>query len=142
MDFLMRPPEADTPHGLVDLPMDSIGPVQVFLANLPCIGQAVQPPPVFWTTLLPILMMGLILYFFILRPQRQKEQHRLDLLAGLKKNDRVITGGGLHGVVVSVKEKEVILQIDETKDVKVKVEKDAIVSVEHREPKEKHKEEG
>ena len=142
MDFLMRPPEADTPHRLVDLPMDSIGPVQVFLANLPCIGQAVQPPPVFWTTLLPILMMGLILYFFILRPQRQKERHRLDLLAGLKKNDRVITGGGLHGVVVSVKEKEVILQIDETKDVKVKVEKDAIVSVEHREPKEKHKEEG
>lgn len=107
-----------------------------------CIGQVTQPPPVFWTTMLPILMMGLILYFFILRPQRQKERHRLDLLASLKKNDRVITGGGLHGVVVSVKEKEVILQIDETKDVKVKVEKDAIVSVEHRESKEKHKEEG
>lgn len=107
-----------------------------------CIGQVTQPPPVFWTTMLPILMMGSILYFFILRPQRQKERHRLDLLAGLKKNDRVITGGGLHGMVVSVKEKEVILQIDETKDVKVKVEKDAIVSVEHRESKEKHKEEG
>lgn len=108
-----------------------------------CIGQATpQPPPVFWTTLLPIFMMGFVLYFFILRPQRQKERHRLDLLAGLKKNDRVVTGGGLHGVVVSVKEKEVILQIDETKDVKVKVEKDAIISVEHREPKEKHKEEG
>ena len=107
-----------------------------------CLGQVTQPPPVFLTTMLPILMMGLILYFFILRPQRQKERHRLDLLASLKKNDRVITGGGLHGVVTSVKEKEVILQIDETKDVKVKVEKDAIVSVEHREPKEKHKEEG
>ncbi|HHT9140839.1 MAG TPA: preprotein translocase subunit YajC [Candidatus Tripitaka californicus] len=80
-----------------------------------------------------------------LHPQAP-ERHRLDLLAGLKKNDRVITGGGLHGVVVSVKEKEVILQIDETKDVKVKVEKDAIISVEHREKhtesKEKHKEEG
>lgn len=139
MDFLMR---NSTPHWLVDLPTDSLSPVQVFLANLPCIGQAGQPPPVFWTTMLPILMMGLILYFFILRPQRQKERHRLDLLASLKKNDRVITGGGLHGVVVSVKEKEVILQIDETKDVKVRVEKDAIVSVEHREPKEKHKEEG
>ncbi|HHT9155203.1 MAG TPA: preprotein translocase subunit YajC, partial [Candidatus Tripitaka sp. YC43] len=69
-------------------------------------------------------------------------RHRIDLLASINKNDRVIIGGGLHGVVVSVKEKEVILQIDETKDVKVKVEKDAIVSVEHREPKEKHKEEG
>ncbi|MDI6759700.1 MAG: preprotein translocase subunit YajC [Candidatus Brocadiaceae bacterium] len=142
MDFLMRLPEADTPQWLVDLLTDSLSPVQVFLANLPCVGQAAQPPPVFWTTLLPILMMGFILYFFILRPQRQKERHRLDLLAGLKKNDRVITGGGLHGVVIMVKEKEVILQIDETKDVKVKVEKDAIISVEHREPKEKHKEEG
>ncbi|HHT9131900.1 MAG TPA: preprotein translocase subunit YajC [Candidatus Tripitaka californicus] len=146
MDFLMRPPEVDTPHWLVDLPIDSLSSLQVFLANLPCIGQAAQPPPVFWTTLLPIFMMGFVLYFFILRPQRQKERHRLDLLAGLKKNDRVITGGGLHGVVVSVKEKEVILQIDETKDVKVKVEKDAIISVEHREKhtesKEKHKEEG
>jgi queuine tRNA-ribosyltransferase len=104
------------------------------------IGQAAPtPPPVFWTTLMPILMMGIILYFFILRPQRQKEQQRHEMLANLKKNDRVITAGGLHGVVTSVKEKEVVLQIDEAKDVKVRLEKDAIVSVEHKERHTEHK---
>ncbi len=120
-------------------------------ANLLCVGQAGPPPSVFWTTLVPIMMMGAILYFFILRPQRQKERHRLDMLANLKKSDRVVTVGGLHGIVTMIKEKEVVLQIDETKDVKVKVDKDAIVSVEqrgssaagekHAEHKEKHKEE-
>ena len=55
MGFLMW---SATPYWLVDLPIDSLGPLQVFLANLPCIGQAAQPPPVFWTTMLPILMMG------------------------------------------------------------------------------------
>ncbi|HHT9120365.1 MAG TPA: preprotein translocase subunit YajC [Candidatus Hypogeohydataceae bacterium YC41] len=120
---------------------------------LPYIGQTAPPPSVFWTTLVPIIMMGVILYFFILRPQRQKEQHRLELLANLKKSDRVVTVGGLHGVVTSVKEKEVVLLVDENKDVKVKVDRDSIVSVEqkggratpeekHTEHKEKHKEEG
>jgi preprotein translocase subunit YajC len=114
-------------------------------AFLPFVGQAAPPPSVFWTTLVPILMMGVILYFFILRPQRLKEQHRLEMLANVKKSDRVVTVGGLHGVVTAVKEKEVTLLIDEAKDVKVKVDKDAIVSVEHKEKhtehKEKHKEE-
>ncbi|MFN3467041.1 MAG: preprotein translocase subunit YajC, partial [Candidatus Brocadiales bacterium] len=57
----------------------------------------------------------------------------LEMLAGLKKNDRVITTGGLHGVVVMIKDKEVVLQIDDTKDVRVRLEKDAIISVEHKE---------
>lgn len=107
---------------------------------LPFLGQAAPPPSVFWTTLVPILMMGLILYFLILRPQRLKERHRVEMLANLKKNDRVVTLGGIHGVVTLVKEKEVVLQIDETKDVKVKLDKDAIVSVEHKERHTEHKE--
>jgi preprotein translocase subunit YajC len=94
--------------------------------------------------MVPVLMMGLILYFFILRPHRLKEQQRSEMLANLKKSDRVVTAGGLHGVVTSIKEKEVVLLIDESKDVKVRLERDAIVSVEHKEGhtehKEKHKE--
>lgn len=104
------------------------------------VGQAAPPAALFWTTLVPILMMGIILYFFIFRPQRLKERHRLGMLANLKKSDRVVTMGGLHGIVASVKEKEVILLVDETKDVKVKVDKDAIISVEQRERHAEHKE--
>lgn len=95
----------------------------------------VQPPSLLWTTLFPFTIMALILYLFILRPQRLKERQRHEMLANIKKNDRVITVGGLHGVVVSVKEKEVVLQVDEVKDVKVRVEKDSIVSVETEEGK-------
>lgn len=96
------------------------------------IAQATAPPSLLWTTLVPFTMMAFILYFFILRPQRQKERQRQQMLANIKKHDRVITSGGLHGVVVLVKEKEVVLLIDETKDVKARVERDSITAVEEK----------
>lgn len=100
------------------------------------LAQVPTPPPsLLWTTLIPFTIMAFVLYLFILRPQRLKERHRQEMLANMKKNDRVVTVGGLHGVVVSVKEKEVVLQVDEVKDVKVRVEKDSIVSIETEEGK-------
>lgn len=96
------------------------------------LAQAPAQPSVFWTTMVPFMIMALIIYLFILRPQRVKEAERQRMLADIRKHDKVITSGGLHGVVVNVKETELVLQIDSTKDVKVKVERDSIVSVMHK----------
>lgn len=76
-----------------------------------------------------ILIMFAIMYFLILRPQKQKEKRRLEMIANVRKNDRIITIGGVHGLVLSVKEKEVIVRVDDAKDVKLKIEKSAITSV-------------
>ncbi|KKO20210.1 MAG: preprotein translocase subunit YajC [Candidatus Brocadia sp.] len=79
--------------------------------------------------LLPFILMFVVMYFLILRPQKRKEKERKALLARVKKNDRVVTAGGIHGLVTSVREHEVILRIDDAKDIKIKVDRSAIVTV-------------
>lgn len=79
--------------------------------------------------LLPFILMFVVMYFLILRPQKRKERERKELLSRVKKNDRVVTGGGIHGLVTSVRENEVILRVDDAKDVKIKVDRSAIVAV-------------
>lgn len=79
--------------------------------------------------LLPFILMFVVMYFLILRPQKRKERERKDLLSRVKKNDRVVTAGGIHGTITSIRENEVILRIDDTKDIKVKVDRGSIATV-------------
>lgn len=79
---------------------------------------------------LPLLViMFAIMYFLIIRPQKQKEKKRLEMISNVRKQDKIVTVGGVHGVVVSVKEKEVVIRVDDAKDVKFKIDKSAITSV-------------
>jgi preprotein translocase subunit YajC len=55
----------------------------------------------------------LIFYFLIIRPQRQQQKKAKEMLDNLKKNDEVITSSGIHGTVVIVKEKTVVVRVDE-----------------------------
>ncbi len=83
-----------------------------------------------------MLLMGavfVVFYLLIIRPQRKKErerqQKREHMLAALQKNDKVMTIGGLHGVVASVSDDAVVIKIDEKNDVRVKVTRDAVSRV-------------
>ncbi|MGR3309956.1 MAG: preprotein translocase subunit YajC, partial [Candidatus Brocadiales bacterium] len=70
--------------------------------------------------------MFVIMYFLILRPQRKKERDRKDMLSRVRKHDRVVTTGGIHGVVISVKENELLVRVDDAKDIKLRIDKSAI----------------
>src|SRR3989304_9732760 len=70
-----------------------------------------------------------IMYFLIIRPQKQKEKKRLQMISNVRKHDKIVTVGGVHGVVISVKENEVIVRVDDAKDVKLKIDKSAITAV-------------
>lgn len=74
------------------------------------------------------LMFG-IFYFLILRPQNKKEKQRLQMLNSLKKNDTVLTTGGIYGLVTNLKDNEVTLKIDDDANVKVRVARNAIVGI-------------
>ncbi len=68
--------------------------------------------------LVPMLAMIVIFYFLLIRPQQKKEKERKKLLEAIQKGDKVITVGGMYGVVMSVKpeENKVVLKIgDNTK---------------------------
>lgn len=74
-------------------------------------------------------IMFVIVYFMMIRPQQRKEKERQSMLGGLKKNDHVITSGGIYGVVTQVQDDEVRLRIDDEKKVTVRVTRGAIATV-------------
>ena len=77
--------------------------------------------------LLPLILVFLVFYFLLIKPQKDRQAEHKKILQNLKKNDEVITAGGLHGTVVNVKDKSVVLRVDE--NTRVEVEKDYIVTV-------------
>lgn len=84
--------------------------------------------------IIPFALMFLLLYVLIIRPQRKKEQERLGMIQNVKKNDYVLTTGGIYGTVLAVKDNEVILKIDDSNNTKVKLAKSAIIGVEKTAP--------
>ncbi|MBS0660353.1 MAG: preprotein translocase subunit YajC [Verrucomicrobia bacterium] len=78
-------------------------------------------------TLVPFVFMAVIFYFVLVRPQQKRQREMQALLAAIKNNDKVVTNAGIHGVVTQVKERTVILRVDE--GVKIEFEKSAIASV-------------
>jgi preprotein translocase subunit YajC len=77
-----------------------------------------------WLIGIPIL-----LYLIVLRPSQTQEKKRRELLNALKKNDRVVTAGGMIGTVVSVDKDRVVLRVDDDRGVKIAFRKAGIVEV-------------
>jgi preprotein translocase subunit YajC len=82
-------------------------------------------------TLFPLLMIGLLFYFILLRPERRKHKEHANLLSNLKKNDKVVTIGGIYGKVFDVQREQdrVTLKIDEATNTKIDVTFAAIARV-------------
>ena len=77
-----------------------------------------------------LIMFGaifLIFYFMIIRPQQKRAKEREKLLSNLDKGDKVVTNGGIHGVIAGLEEKTALLQVSE--NVKLKIDRSAIATV-------------
>ena len=77
--------------------------------------------------LFPLILIFVIFYFLLIRPQKTKEKEHQKMLGNLAKNDEVVTTGGIHGTVVNVKDKTVILRIDD--NAKVELEKNCVAYI-------------
>jgi len=86
---------------------------------------------------IPVLI--LIFWFLVISPQRKKDKAREEMRKSLRKNDKVVTIGGIHGIVKSITEEDVIVLIDEAKDVKIRLSKQSILNVEERSGEESEK---
>ena len=60
---------------------------------------------------LPLVLMGAVFYFMLIRPQRKKDKQVKDMLANLKRGDRVTTIGGIYGTIDSIKDDTITLSI-------------------------------
>ena len=81
----------------------------------------------FVTTMIMFALIFVIFYFMILRPQQKRTKEREKLLSELKKGDKVITSGGIHGKIVNVEEKTILVEVDE--NVKLKFERSAVSAI-------------
>lgn len=79
--------------------------------------------------LIPFVLILVLMYFIMLRPQRKQEKKRRQMLSQMEKNERVITIGGIQGVIYSMDENDVVLKIDERNDIRITVAKSAIARV-------------
>jgi preprotein translocase subunit YajC len=88
-----------------------------------------------------IFMLLVVFYLMVLRPQKKEQKKRLELLNNLKKNDRVVTIGGIYGVVMNAKREndEVVLKVDESNETKIRVIYNAIARVITDEPSDESK---
>jgi len=108
-------------------------------AMLFILAQATQPgggqdAPPFWAR--PDIMLTGLLFLGVLfvfsssgKANRQKEKKQKDMLASLKRGDRIQTIGGILGAVVEVRDDEVVVKIDESNNTKLRLARDAIKTV-------------
>ncbi|WP_448874364.1 preprotein translocase subunit YajC [Desulfobulbus propionicus] len=72
----------------------------------------------------PLILIFIVFYFLLIRPQQKKAKEHQNYLANLKKGDKVITGGGIYGQIAGLTDKVVTLEIAE--NVRIKVSRSAI----------------
>jgi preprotein translocase subunit YajC len=82
-------------------------------------------------SLLPFIAIFALFYFLLIRPQRREQARRQDMLAAIKKNDRVLTAGGIYGVVTNVRPEadEVTVKVDEATNTKLRMTLSSITRV-------------
>lgn len=96
------------------------------------------------TSLITFGMVIAIFYFIIIRPQKKRDKEAKAMLAAMKKGDKVVTIGGIHGTIVTVKDNTVVIKVDDS--ARIEFSKNAISTVTARDavkvaPKEKKVEE-
>jgi preprotein translocase subunit YajC len=79
------------------------------------------------TTMITFVLIILIFYFLMIRPQRKRDKETQAMLSAMKKGDKVVSIGGIHGTVVAVKESSVIVKVDD--NTRIEFSKNAISQV-------------
>ena len=94
------------------------------------IGQAApgaQPPGGAFGSFIPFILIFVIFYFLLIRPQKQKQKQLQQQVDAMKVGDKVITAGGIHGLVTNVKKQSVTVKVDSS--TKIEFEKGSIATV-------------
>ena len=83
-----------------------------------------------FSAFIPLILMFAIFYFLLIRPQQKKAKHHRELLGSLKKGDKVVSSGGLHGIITGLTDDVVTMEI--SPKVRVKVSRSSIAGVMNR----------
>jgi len=92
---------------------------------------AAEDPNALFRMMGPLVVIMVLFYFMLIRPQKRKEQEMRQMVQNVKENDRVVTVGGIHGIVTNVQRdaERVTIRVDETTGTKLRVNMSAIARV-------------
>jgi len=88
---------------------------------------AANPTGQMISTLVTFGLVFVVFYFLIIRPQNKKQKDMKKMIEGVKKGDKIVTIGGVHGTVHAVKEGTIVVKVDE--DCKIEFSKSAVATV-------------
>ncbi len=80
---------------------------------MPILAQGAAESPNMFGMLLPFLLMFAVIWFLIIRPQQKRQKTHQKMVQEVKKGDRVVTNGGIHGTVKEVRENTLLVKIAE-----------------------------
>lgn len=89
-------------------------------------AQPGQQPPPFWTSLVPLVLLVVVFYFALIRPQQKKQKDHANLLKSVRAGDKVLTSGGILATVVTVKDKSLMVR---SADAKFEIAKAAVSEI-------------
>lgn len=84
-----------------------------------------QPAGGGWSMWVMLILVIVVMWFFMIRPQRKQQKELQKFRDGLQKGDKIVTIGGIYGTVVEIKEKTLLIEVDN--NVKIKVDKNSVV---------------
>ena len=87
-------------------------------------GQGQAAPQGGIGSFLPIILIFVIFYFLLIKPQQKKQKEHQELVKNLKKNDEIVTTGGIHGTIVNLKDKTVVIRIDD--NCRMEIQREAV----------------
>ena len=79
-----------------------------------------------WSMWIMLILIFVVMWFFMIRPQRKQQKELQAFRDSLKKGDKVVTIGGIYGTVCEIKEESVLIEVDN--NVKIRVSKQALVN--------------
>jgi preprotein translocase subunit YajC len=102
-----------------------------FLAvSAAALGQAAAPQsPNLFGMLLPMLLIIVVMYFLMIRPQQKRQKAHQAMISSIKSGDRVVIAGGIYGTVAGVDEHKNVMHVKIDENVKIKVERASVTRV-------------
>ncbi|MEI8043782.1 MAG: preprotein translocase subunit YajC, partial [Verrucomicrobiota bacterium] len=88
-----------------------------------------QPAPPVWQSMVPLVLLVVVFYFALIRPQQKKQKEHAALLKAVKAGDKIVTSGGVLAVVVTVKDKTLTVR---SADAKFEIIKSAVAEITER----------
>jgi preprotein translocase subunit YajC len=101
------------------------------LETLAVTSTAAAGAPPAWAQYAPLLFIGIIFYFLLIRPQQKQRKEHLSLITALKTGDKIVTSSGIHGIITNVKDRTFLIKIAE--NVKIEIDKSSIIGLDREE---------